>query len=81
MNALLRKHFDVQNGMYFNECFTSNQWNFFTSKIIEDGFWNYAVMPNNANLKNELPLVEKKFADIHRPSSIYIVTCSCSAFS
>lgn len=73
MNTLLRNHFDVQNGMYFNDYFTSDQWTFFTSKIIEDGFWNYAVMPNNANLKNELPLVEKIFADIHRPSSIYIV--------
>lgn len=73
MNTLLRNHFDVQNGMYFNDCFISHRWTFFTSKVIQDGFWNYAVMPSDADLRKELPFVENRFADIHRPTSIYIV--------
>lgn len=73
MNTLLKNHFDVQTGMYFSRSFSDSGWIFFTSDIIEDGFWNYAILPEGRDSILSLPSVEAKFKSIGRSSSIYVI--------
>lgn len=73
MHILLQDHFDVQKGMYFDQCSVYKNWILFLSDIIKDGFWNYAVIPDQYDLKKELPIIEKKFEQMERPASIYVV--------
>lgn len=73
MRLLLENHFGVQTGMYFDYSTSYGNWVFFMSNFIEDSFWNYAVIPDNCNLKKELPVVEEIFKKSNRPLSVYIV--------
>ena len=45
MHSLLKNHFEVQTGMYFDYFTTYGNWMISMSNIIEDSFWNYAVIP------------------------------------
>lgn len=73
MNKLMKWHFDVQKGMYFDYDISQESWCVFFSNIIEDGFWNYAVLPDNCNLSGILPAIEKMFVSVERTPSIYII--------
>lgn len=73
MNSLLRNHLDVQTGMYFSQHFEKNGWDFLVSDIIEDGFWNYAILPERSDALLLLPAVETEFRNMNRSSSIYII--------
>lgn len=73
MNKLMNWHFDVQKGMYFDRYLSQENWSAFLSDIIEDEFWNYAVLPANCNLPDVLPDLEKMFATVERTPSVYII--------
>ena len=73
MNSMLKYHFNVQKGMYFDYDVVWGNWTLFMSNIIEDGFWNYAIMPELCNIDQELTHIEELFKKANRPSSIYIV--------
>ena len=73
MHSLLKNHFEVQTGMYFDYFTTYGNWMISMSNIIEDSFWNYAVIPENCNLEKELPIVEEMLRRASRPLSVYVI--------
>lgn len=73
MNLLLKEHFNVQTGMYFDNSITYKDWVFFMSNTIEDGFWNYAVIPEDCNIEKELAAIEDIFINENRLLSVYVV--------
>lgn len=73
MRSLLKSHFEVQTGMYFDYDDTYGNWVFFMSNTIEDVFWNYAVIPENCDLKKELPIAEEILRKANRPLSVYVI--------
>lgn len=73
MRSLLKNHFKVQTGMYFDHNITHGNWMVFMSNIIEDSFWNYAVLPEKCALEKELPIVEEILKKANRPLSVYVI--------
>lgn len=72
-NSLLRQHFLVQKGMYFDYDLTWEKWHFLMSSIIEDGFWNYAILPETCDITRDLSSVESIFNNTDRVPSVYII--------
>lgn len=73
MNTLLKNHFDVQTGMYFSKSYNAFDWTILTSDIIEDGYWNYAILPADDSAIKNLSRIEEVFKGLHRSSSIYVI--------
>lgn len=72
MCQLMKWHFDVQNGMYFDCCIVDESWNLLLSNIIEDEYWNYAIFMDTICCEQDLNRIEQVFIEKNRKSCIYI---------
>lgn len=70
---LMEWHFDVQKGMYFSRRTNLGSYFIYSSDIIEDGFWNYAFIPNDLDLSKESNNISSNFLSINRTPAIYII--------
>ncbi len=73
MNDLLKWHYKVQEGMFFDHCLDYEDWTAYLSDIITDGFWNYAILRENTHLTDVLPSIKRTFLSSGRTPSVYIV--------
>jgi GNAT superfamily N-acetyltransferase len=73
INSLMDWHFSVQQGMYFDKQRQANGYAIYSSDVINDGFWNYAVLAPNVDLSDALPLIEDDFRSLNRTPCIYLL--------
>lgn len=72
MNHLLEKHFMVQQGMYFSRKLDLKHFNIFLSDVIEDSYWNYAIINEKEDLSKILKNIEAEFESNNRNTCIYL---------
>lgn len=75
MNRYIDWHFSVQKGMYFDNVLKTNAYTLYLSNIIEDSYWNYALLKGNGSL-NELSLknMESLFLAEKRVPCVYLIS-------
>jgi len=69
---LLKVHFLLQRGMYFDNRLLLSGCSLYTSDIITDSFWNYAFVPKNTDLRHILKFIEENFLKLNRQPAIYL---------
>ena len=74
MNDLLKWHYKVQEGMFFDHCLDYEDWTAYLRDIITDGFWNYAILRENTHLTDVLPSIKRTFLSSGRNRWIQLNT-------
>ena len=72
MDRLMSWHFDVQQGMYFDKHVKLNGFDMFLSDIIQDSYWNYAIIEHESEMTQSLCQIEQLFHDVNRQPCMYI---------
>lgn len=66
-------HYRIQNGMYFSGKITKPEFRLYTSRLIDDNYWNYGCIVNYDNIGESVQLIENFLNRMDRQPCIYMI--------